>query len=396
MNHLDKTCSRGKAYPSPLKRLAIIATNEFDAFAGSELLWSEAAERLANDGSEVFVNAPRWPAEPDRISRLRRHERVRFVVRPSAMSMARCVLAKAGLVGVESFFGRYRREYLLTTRPDLVVISQGGLVDGVGWMEACVDTGVPFVAIVHLVADTLWPASDQAARAAAAYPRARRVYFVSEENRASAGRQLGATFTNSAIARNPFNVAYGTPPEWPAETGEWKLACVGRLGAEHKGQDLLIEVLSGPKWRNRPLSVTLFGQGHHQAYLERLIALRGCDQVKVGGYTNGITEVWRGHHAMVMPSRYEGLPIALVEAMLCHRMAIVTDVGGNAELVEEALTGFVAAAPNVASVDAALERAWQQRDRWHAMGLAAGQRVRATVPADPVGAFIMNLDSVHP
>jgi glycosyltransferase involved in cell wall biosynthesis len=382
------------AYPSPLKRVAIIATNEFDAYAGSELLWSEAAERLANDGCEVFVNAPRWSAEPDRISRLRRHERVRFVVRPSAMSMARRVLAKAGLGGVESFFARYRREYLLTTRPDLVVISQGGLVDGASWMEACVGAGVPFVAIVHLVADSLWPAPEQAMRAAAVYPHAARVYFVSEENRTSAGRQLGTTFSNSAIARNPFNVAYESPPEWPAETGEWKLACVGRLGAEHKGQDLLIEVLSTPKWRDRPLSVTMFGQGHHQAYLERLIALRGCDQVKFGGYTNGIAEVWRDHHAMVMPSRYEGLPIALVEAMLCHRMAIVTDVGGNTELVEEALTGFVAAAPNISSVDAALERAWQQRDRWHAMGVTAGKRVRATVPADPVGEFVTEICSL--
>jgi glycosyltransferase involved in cell wall biosynthesis len=125
--------------------------------------------------------------------------------------------------------------------------------------------------------------------------------------------------------------------------------------------------------------------------LEKLIALRGCDKVRFGGYSNGIADVWRTHHAVVMPSRYEGLPIALVEAMLCHRMAIVTDVGGNVELVEEGVTGFVAAAPNVASVDEALERAWQQRDKWKAMGLSAGQRVRSAVPADPVGVFLAGI-----
>ena len=374
-----------------MNRVALIATNEFDAFAGSELLWAEAAWRLASAGCEVFLNAPSWPAEPERISRLRQHERVRFVVRPIALPIARRVLAKAGFGSAESFFAGCRKDYLRTTRPDLVVISQGGLVDGVGWMEACAEAGVPFAVIVHLVADSLWPGPAQAAQAAAVYPHAARVCFVSEENRISAGRQLGTTFMNSTIVRNPFNVAFETPPQWPGETSEWRLACVGRLGAEHKGQDLLVEVLATPKWRKRPLSVTLFGQGHHKMYLEKLIALRGCDRIKFGGYTNGIAEVWRDHHAMLMPSRYEGLPIALVEAMLCHRMAIVTDVGGNIELVEEGLTGFVAAAPNVASVDAALERAWLQRDRWHAMGMTAGQRVRATVPPDPVGKFLTEI-----
>jgi glycosyltransferase involved in cell wall biosynthesis len=72
-----------------------------------------------------------------------------------------------------------------------------------------------------------------------------------------------------------------------------------------------------------------------------------------------------------MFSRAEGSPLALVEAMLCGRPAIVSDVGGNQEWVTESQTGFVAEAPVVGLARTALERAWSARQSWHAMGLLA-------------------------
>ena len=41
------------------------------------------------------------------------------------------------------------------------------------------------------------------------------------------------------------------------------------------------------------------------------------------------------NHLLVLPSRAEGTPIALVEAMICARPAVVTDVGGNVEWLED-------------------------------------------------------------
>src|SRR5207245_589821 len=81
------------------------------------------------------------------------------------------------------------------------------------------------------------------------------------------------------------------------------------------------------------------------------------------------------------PSYAEGTPLALVEAMLCARPAVVTDVGGNAEWVEEGATGFLAAAPTARSIGDALERAWGARERWPALGHAA--RTAALARHDP-------------
>jgi glycosyltransferase involved in cell wall biosynthesis len=80
------------------------------------------------------------------------------------------------------------------------------------------------------------------------------------------------------------------------------------------------------------------------------------------------------------------MPLALVEAMMCGRPGIVTTVGGNAELVEDRVTGFLAA-PVEDSLDAALEDAWERRHDLHEMGRLAAFKVRELIPPDPAGEF---------
>lgn len=85
------------------------------------------------------------------------------------------------------------------------------------------------------------------------------------------------------------------------------------------------------------------------------------------------------------------MPLALVEAMLCSRMSVVTDVGGTTELIEHGVNGFVAAAPTVDFLDAVLEEAWRRREDWPAMGVEGRRRAVSLVPADPVGDFCEQL-----
>jgi glycosyltransferase involved in cell wall biosynthesis len=68
--------------------------------------------------------------------------------------------------------------------------------------------------------------------------------------------------------------------------------------------------------------------------------------------------MWNYHDILVIPSRHEGLPIAAVEAMMCHRPVLATDVGGNAEVIRDGETGFIAESPSLAALDRALERVW--------------------------------------
>jgi hypothetical protein len=56
-------------------------------------------------------------------------------------------------------------------------------------------------------------------------------------------------------------------------------------------------------------------------------------------------------------------------------------------VVEDNVTGFLAAAPTEESVDEALERAWDARDRWREIGEAASASIRTAVPRSPEGAL---------
>jgi glycosyltransferase involved in cell wall biosynthesis len=118
--------------------------------------------------------------------------------------------------------------------------------------------------------------------------------------------------------------------------------------------------------------------------------------VRFGGFVPDVHRIWADYHALVLPSRYEGLPISLVEAMLCGRPSIVTNVSGNPELLEDNVTGFVAAAPTAALLDEAMERAWTRRAEWPAMGVAAAEQVRRRVPPDPAAVFADQLLELIP
>jgi glycosyltransferase involved in cell wall biosynthesis len=174
---------------------------------------------------------------------------------------------------------------------------------------------------------------------------------------------------------------------WPAvEDDGLRLACVARLYLLDKGQDILLRVLAREKWKARNLRVSFFGRGINRDGLTGLAARLGVRNVSFEGHTDDVQGIWKNHHALVLPSRSEGLPLSLVEAMMCGRPAIVTKVGGNAEVVEDRVTGFLAA-PSEDSIDAALEEAWGRRGELREMGLAAAHRIRTLVPANPAAEF---------
>ena len=163
---------------------------------------------------------------------------------------------------------------------------------------------------------------------------------------------------------------------------------MARLQTRPKGHDLLLQALALPHWRERNLQLSFFGTGPNRQGLERLANMMGIsDRVQFRGHVDGVADIWREHHLLAQPSRHEGMPLSLVEALICGRPAFVTDVAGHAELIQDEVNGFVAEAPTVRHLDAALQRAWDRRGDWEGMGRLAGAMVRKQIPTDPVQTF---------
>jgi glycosyltransferase involved in cell wall biosynthesis len=293
---------------------------------------------------------------------------------------------------IRQAFRRRFAGWLAQKAPDLICISNGSCADDIPLLEICMRAGFPYVILAQANAEQLWPDDQRARMLLDLYRNARRSFFVSNSNQRLLETQLGVQLTNAEIVRNPFNVRREAAPAWPPTNGLVSLACIGRLDPGAKGQDILLNVLARDVWRARPIRVSFFGKGRSEEGLRRLAErLQLQKRVRFCGHIDNIESVWATHHALVLPSRYEGLPLAIVEAMHCGRPAIVTDVAGNAEIVEDGVTGFVAEAATEHHFHLALDRAWNQLQNWQKIGAAAAAAIKELVPADPAGDFAQKL-----
>ncbi len=272
----------------------------------------------------------------------------------------------------------------------LVLVSQGGNFDGMIYAQACLESNIPYVIVSHKAVDFYWPPSDYREGMREVWAHAAGCYFVSEHNKRLTEEQFGIRLPDSKVIFNPVKPTQHIP--YPDTKDVFQLCCIGRLFILEKGQDLLIRALSQEKWKNRPVKVSIIGSGPDERTLKDLVKLLGATNVSLVGQVSDIYEVWKHSHALVLPSRTEGLPLVIVEAMMAGRPVITTDVGGNKEFLEEGVTGFVGYASDV-PFEETLERAWQQRERWKDMGERAAVSIRKRIPELPERIFADLLES---
>ncbi len=225
-----------------------------------------------------------------------------------------------------------------------------------------------------------------------AYQRADHVFFVSERSKKNAQGDLGYIIPNAHIVKNPVNLKERSRIAFPKE-GVPQMAIVGILVSVHKGQDIALRVLSNPRWQELDWHLNLYGSGPDEQKLKALVdEYQLGDKVTFHGKVSDVRDIWKTNHILLMPSRMEGMPLALVEAMLCGRPSVVTDVGGNAEWVRENIEGFIAGSANDDEFEEALERAFENRHRWEDLGIAAHERAIKLFDPD-AGATLLKLIS---
>lgn len=132
---------------------------------------------------------------------------------------------------------------------------------------------------------------------------------------------------------------------------------LGRLSPE-KGFDLLIEsfaeiAAAHPQWQLR-----IYGEGSERANLSKLAQERGVsDKVWFGGWTSNAEQALRSSDLFILPSRYEGFPNALLEAMAVGLPCISFDCdSGPREIIRHEIDGLLVPAGDVRQLAHALER----------------------------------------
>ncbi|MFC7338100.1 glycosyltransferase [Haloferula chungangensis] len=350
-------------------------------WAGSEEMWRGVAIAAIGTGAGVTVSMA------DRISTSRQvkdlqEKGVRILPRKELNGMTRRLATRA-------MFSRFSK--IFSQKHDVILVSMGGIAD-CRWipdlLEEFTRTQIPYVVVVQANAEGLLQEEEGRVLLRRFYARAASVLFVSEHNRELAERQLGLDLAHAVLMPNPLRSEVHEPVSWPDEA-PFRLAEVARLELADKQQDHLLKALSGKAWQDRNWQLTFYGSGPDEGHIRRLIDFYELqDKVKIGGFVSDFRDIWRDNHLHILPSRREGMPLSLIESMACGRPALVTRAGGSAELVEEGISGWICPGMHPEVLAETLEHAWEARDRWQALGLAARDKILTVSEPDWEGRIL--------
>jgi len=209
-----------------------------------------------------------------------------------------------------------------------------------------------------------------------AAPLADRIVAVSAGEAALGREVLGPQEGRLVVVENGVDTERITPdgPSAPRRP-EPLVVVAGRL-CTAKGQDLAVRALaamSTPRARLR-----LVGSGEDGAGLERLARDLGvADRVELVGERDQVAPDLRAADVVLVPSRYEGLSLVLLEAMACGSAVVMAQVPGHHELGG---AGVVVPAGDHRAMAAALDRLLADEQARKALGAAARERVVARFP----------------
>lgn len=376
------------------RHIAFVSLLETGEWGASEYLWSQTATNLRQRGHRVTACTHGWSSRPSPLEALHA-QGVGLIERsPPVAGRWRDFIrgmrdhSRPPLMHLQAI------ARLAKLRPDLVLLSAPWVIGHnlSGWAEELHARGIRYAILIHTHAGHVWPTGYLAERLSKVLNQAAAVYCVSADNRDLLESQLSLRARLVQVVRNPLAVMRDYAPIWPDESPT-RIACVGRLDPAQKGQDLLLHCLTNPAWRERACKVGFFGEGPGRPQLEHLAKGLPDGMVTFHGHAADPAEIWRSHHLLAFPSRYEGLGLAVAEAQSCGRPVVISDCAAR-ELVVDGETGFIAAGTSARALDDALERAWRERARWAKLGEAARRHMLQLLPADPAADFATQLETV--
>jgi len=151
----------------------------------------------------------------------------------------------------------------------------------------------------------------------------------------------GVFLSQADDARARTRARWGVTPE------EIVIGSVGRLEAQ-KAPDIALDIIAGLVSKGLPIRYIWIGDGPQRtAFQQQANALGIASYVNLDGWRNDVASCLQGLDIFLMPSRFEGMPLALLEAMGAGLCCCVSHVGGMGEAIQHGLNGYLCAPSDV-------------------------------------------------
>lgn len=147
---------------------------------------------------------------------------------------------------------------------------------------------------------------------------------------------------------------------------------VGRFAAV-KNHEMLVRAFARlPSSESAPLELWLVGDGELRETIQQQVHALGVEnRVRFLGVRSDVPDVLRAADVFVFPSRWEGNPLSVLEAMAAGLPVVATAVGGVPELVEDGVSGILVPNEDLEGLTAAMLRMVQHPDLREQIGRAA-------------------------
>jgi glycosyltransferase involved in cell wall biosynthesis len=174
-----------------------------------------------------------------------------------------------------------------------------------------------------------------------------------------------------------------------SDSGRPVVVTVGRLHPV-KGQDVLVEAFARVAASLPDAELHLIGDGEEHAALEELVWKRDIErQVRFLGRLerDEVRDALAQASLFVLPSRSEGLPLALLEAMAVGVPVVATDVGGVSEVIRNDTEGVLVPPEDPAALARAVSTTLSDPDRRRSLSQNGRERARSFALSRTLGSY---------
>jgi glycosyltransferase involved in cell wall biosynthesis len=191
-------------------------------------------------------------------------------------------------------------------------------------------------------------------------------------------------------------VEWESARRWREQLGAGQLrplwVSAARLEAQ-KGHDVFLEALALAQRGGLEFTAAIAGDGSERDSLERRAGELGvAGRVKFLGRVEEVGPLLLAADTVALPSRWEGLPLTLLEALARARPVVASAVGGIPDVIEDGVHGRLVPPENPEALAEALEGFARRSDAALKLGRAGQHRVRESYTWDRV---VENFETVY-